>query len=87
MAELQDDAGNPIEGGVAEIQFAVKGQGELAAVGNGNPHEMPVLISRSARRFTAVGVDGLALAEELEVNTMAELIRGLHRPPVHAYTD
>ena len=40
MAELQDDAGNPIEDGVADIQFAVKGQGELAAVGNGNPHEM-----------------------------------------------
>ena len=40
MAELQDDAGNPIEDGVAEIQFSVKGQGELAAVGSANPHDM-----------------------------------------------
>jgi beta-galactosidase len=40
MAELQDDAGKPIEDGVAEIRFSVKGQGELAAVGNANPHEM-----------------------------------------------
>jgi beta-galactosidase len=40
MAELQDDAGNPIEDGVAEIQFTVKGQGELAAVGSANPHDM-----------------------------------------------
>jgi beta-galactosidase len=40
MAELQDDAGNPIEDGVAEIQFSVEGQGELAAVGSANPHEM-----------------------------------------------
>ncbi len=39
-AELQDDAGNPIEDGVAEIQLSVKGQGELAAVGSANPHEM-----------------------------------------------
>jgi beta-galactosidase len=39
-AELQDDAGNPIEDGVAEIQFSIKGPGELAAVGNANPHEM-----------------------------------------------
>ena len=40
MAELQDDGGNPIEDGVAEIQFSVTGQGELAAVGSANPHEM-----------------------------------------------
>ena len=40
MAELQDDAANPIEDGVAEIHFSVKGQGELAAVGSANPHEM-----------------------------------------------
>ena len=40
MAELQDDAGNPIEDGVAGIQFSVKGQGELVAVGSANPHEM-----------------------------------------------
>ena len=40
MAELQDDAGNPIENGVAEVHFSVKGQGELAAVGSANPHEM-----------------------------------------------
>ena len=40
IAELQDDAGKPIEDGVAEIQFSVKGEGELAAVGNANPHEM-----------------------------------------------
>ncbi len=40
MAELQDDAGNPIEDGAAEVRFSVKGQGELAAVGNANPHEM-----------------------------------------------
>jgi beta-galactosidase len=40
MAELQDDAGNPIEDGVEEIHFAVKGEGELAAVGSANPREM-----------------------------------------------
>ena len=40
MAELQDEAGHPVEDGVAEIQFLVKGQGELAAVGSANPHEM-----------------------------------------------
>jgi len=40
MVEMQDDAGNPIEDGVAEIHFSVKGQGELAAVGSANPHEM-----------------------------------------------
>ena len=40
MVELQDDAGNPIEDGVAEIYFSVKGQGEIAAVGSANPHEM-----------------------------------------------
>jgi len=40
MAELQDDAGSPIEDGVAEIEFSVKGQGELAAVGSANPREM-----------------------------------------------
>ncbi len=39
-AELQDDSGNPIEDGVAEIHFSVKGQGELAAVGSANPHDM-----------------------------------------------
>jgi beta-galactosidase len=45
MAELQDDAGNPIEDGVAEIQFAVKGQGELAAVGSANLTKWPVTIN------------------------------------------
>ena len=40
MAELQDDAGNPIEDGVANLHFSVGGQGELAAVGDANPHEM-----------------------------------------------
>ena len=40
MIELQDNAGNAIEDGVAEIHFSVKGQGELAAVGSANPHEM-----------------------------------------------
>jgi len=40
MAEMQDDAGNPIEDGVADVQFSVKGPGELAAVGSANPHEM-----------------------------------------------
>jgi beta-galactosidase len=40
MIELQDSAGNAIEDGVAEIHFSVKGQGELAAVGSANPHEM-----------------------------------------------
>lgn len=53
MAELQDDAGNPIEDGVAEIQFSVKGQGELAAVGSGNPHEMASY--RQPRRKTFHG--------------------------------
>jgi beta-galactosidase len=40
MIELQDSAGNAMEDGVAEIHFSVKGQGELAAVGSANPHEM-----------------------------------------------
>ena len=40
MAELQDEAGNPIEDGVEEIHFTVKGAGELAAVGSANPREM-----------------------------------------------
>ena len=40
MVEVQDDAGRAIEDGVAEIHFAVNGQGELAAVGSANPHEM-----------------------------------------------
>ena len=51
MAELQDDAGNPIEDGVAEIQFSVKGQGELAAVGSANPHEMASYHQQSRRTF------------------------------------
>ena len=40
MAELRDEAGNPIADGVQEIFFRVTGQGELAAVGNANPREM-----------------------------------------------
>ena len=40
MVEMQDDAGHAIEDGVAEIHFSVKGEGELAAVGSANPHEM-----------------------------------------------
>ncbi len=40
MAELQDNSGNPIEDGVVELNFTVKGVGELAAVGSANPHEM-----------------------------------------------
>jgi beta-galactosidase len=51
MAELQDDAGNPIEDGVAEIQFSVKGPGELAAVGSANPHEMASYRQSHRRTF------------------------------------
>jgi beta-galactosidase len=51
VAELQDDAGNPIEDGVAEIQFSVKGQGELAAVGSANPHEMASYYQPHRRTF------------------------------------
>ena len=40
IAELQDDAGNPIEDGVKQIRFTVKGEGELAGIGNANPREM-----------------------------------------------
>ncbi len=51
MAELQDDAGNPIEDGVADIHFSVKGQGELAAVGSANPHEMASFHQPHRRTF------------------------------------
>jgi len=40
MAELQDDAGNPIEDGVKQIHFTIKGVGELAGVASANPKEM-----------------------------------------------
>lgn len=51
MIELQDSAGNPIEDGVAEIHFSVKGQGEIAAVGSANPHEMASYHQPSRRTF------------------------------------
>ena len=51
MAELQDDAGNPIEDGVAEVHFSAKGQGELAAVGSANPHEMASFHQPHRRTF------------------------------------
>jgi beta-galactosidase len=51
MIELQDDAGNPIEDGVAEIHFSVSGQGELAAVGSANPHDMASYHQPNRRTF------------------------------------
>ncbi len=51
MAELQDDAGQAIEDGVAEIHFSLSGQGELAAVGNANPHEMASFHQPSRKTF------------------------------------
>ena len=51
MAELQDDAGNPIEDGVADLHFSVKGQGQLLAVGSGNPHEMASYHQAHRRTF------------------------------------
>jgi beta-galactosidase len=51
MAELQDDAGNPIEDGAAEIHFSVKGQGELVVVGSANPHEMASYHQPHCRTF------------------------------------
>lgn len=51
MAELQDDAGNSIEDGIAEIHFSVKGNGELAAVGSANPHEMASFHQPQQRMF------------------------------------
>ncbi len=40
MVEVQDEAGNAIADAVLPIQFTVSGLGELAGVGNGNPHDM-----------------------------------------------
>ena len=54
IIELQDNAGHPIEDGVAEIHFSVKGQGELAAVGSANPQRWPATISPIAGPFMAV---------------------------------
>jgi beta-galactosidase len=51
MAELQDDAGNAIEDGVADIHFSVTGQGELAAAGSANPHEMASYHQPRCRTF------------------------------------
>ncbi|HEY0796768.1 MAG TPA: glycoside hydrolase family 2 TIM barrel-domain containing protein, partial [Acidisarcina sp.] len=51
MVELQDNAGHAIEDGVADIHFSVKGQGELAAVGNANPHEMASYHQPSRKTF------------------------------------
>ena len=50
MAELQDDAGNPIEDGVAEIQFSVKGQGELAACQPSRHGQLPPAPSHDISR-------------------------------------
>ena len=51
MAELQDDAGNAIEDGVTDLHFSVTGEGELAAVGNANPHEMASYRQTHRRTF------------------------------------
>ena len=40
MAEVQDVAGSPVQDGVAHPTFSVVEKGELAAVGNANPHKM-----------------------------------------------
>ena len=51
MVELQDAAGKPVADGVQEIFFTAKGEGELAAVGNANPHEMASFRQPHRRAF------------------------------------